>query len=225
MKLPGILVIFHDVAAGHDPQVRAWYAGEHHFERLAIPGFEEVHRYDLASGRGGAVLNLYRATDVDVFASEAYRARLAAPSAGTRSAMPHFRAMSRTACTLRAQAGRAEGAWLAVVALPRVDGDWPGAGRGRLAYLLDRPGMLRVRWIVAEPGVARPTAEACLRGEPDAGIGGAVLIDAEDQPAAQYALAQATALLEAGPGGVGASQCGVWRLAFAARGGTLSPPS
>ncbi len=223
MKLPGILAIFHDVAAGLDPQVRAWYAGEHHFERLAIPGFEAVHRYDLASGRGGAVLNLYRTTDVDVFASEVYQARLAVPSAGTRSAMPHFRAMSRTVCTLRAQAGRAEGAWLAVVALPHVNVGWPSAARGRLAYLLDRPGMLRVRWIVAEPGVARSSTEAYLRGEPDACIAGAVLIDAEDQPAAQCALAHATALLETGPSAVGASQCGVWHLAFAARRDPVSP--
>ena len=41
----GMLLILHDVSAGSESQVEHWYNTEHHFERLAVPGFQQALRY------------------------------------------------------------------------------------------------------------------------------------------------------------------------------------
>jgi hypothetical protein len=220
-SLGGMLVIWHDIALGHATEVREWYAREHHFERLAVPGFLEASRYDRLQGIGGNVLGLYRVDAPAVLQSAAYRACLAAPTPWTQEVMPHFRAMSRTVCRIAAQAGRAEGSYLAALA-PAADsvastGAFQAAAFDTLcAALLLRPGMLRVRCLAAaiDGSEAAPTSsEAALRGRPDAGVAWAVLIDTDSAEAAQAALDAACAHT----GTADPAQCAVYRLAFAAR--------
>jgi len=220
MTAPGILAIWHDAAAGHEAAVRDWYAREHHFERLAIPGFVEMHRFDRVQGDGGTMLCLYQTTGVNVFTSQPYLARLADPTAATRANMPNFRHMSRTICTLRAQAGRAEGGFLGVVSVERgLNSGWVEHLSPRLHSALNRMPLLRLRCIAAatQPPRTHGTAETLLRGSPDSSIAGAVLVDAESIEAAQQAINEFSADLAASLAAGSRLNHAVYRLAFAGR--------
>lgn len=214
---PGQLLIFHDVAAGHEEEVRRWYAREHHFERLSIPGFLSVHRYDRLAGSGGAMLCVYGSSDPAVFFSPPYRARLAAPTPATRACMPHFRCMSRTETRLAAQVGRGEGGCLGVAVMDGAEAPgWAAAISGALAGLVVVPRVLRLRTLIpVMPETMVTTAETELRRARDARVGAAVLIDAEDPFAAQAVLDQL--VRAAGPAGPTSMRTGTYRLAFAAR--------
>lgn len=213
----GMLVLWHDIAAGHEAQVRAWYAQEHHFERLDIPGFLAVRRWDRVTGQGAQVLGQYTVQSPTVLGSETYRARLSAPSERTRATMPHFRRMSRTVCRMAAGNGRAEGGHLAALAFAQGA---PADAQTLCDALAAGEGVLSVCCIVAAdaaaPAAAAPVnagAESSLRGGPDASIAWALLIDADSGSAASQALEAAHEATARAP----AVQDAVYRLAFAAR--------
>ena len=212
----GLLAIWHDVVPEQAAALRAWYADEHHFERLAIPGFERVRRLDKVEGVGGAVCCLYQVETPAVLASAAYRARLAAPTEATRAMMPHYRAMSRTVCRVAAREGRAEGGHLAVLACGMGEAPQPAAVRGALQAL---PGVFGWTCIVADaapqPAAAPATAEAALRGGADTGIAWALLAESDSAGAARTALAALRALHD-GAEPAQPSVCGVYQLAFRA---------
>lgn len=206
----GMLAIWHDVAPSHAAAVREWYGREHHCERLAIPGFRAVRRFDRVSGTGADVFAAYRVESPDVLRSAAYLARVNAPSEWTRDVMRHFRRMSRTVCSVSAQAGRAEGGYVATLASADGSLDEPAAA---CAQLLRQPGVLQVTALVAAGPAAGPaSAEHAVRGGPDTQVAWALLVDADDLGCAEHALHAAqehTACREA-------AQFAVYRLAFSA---------
>lgn len=206
-----MLAIWHDVAPGKGAAVREWYGREHHFERLAIPGFLEARRFERVSGTGAEVFGAYRVAEADVLHSAAYRARVDAPSAWTLEAMGHFRNMSRTVCTITARAGRAQGGHVAVLA----------AAGGELAHpaaicesLLRLPGLLQVTALAGERQSTRvASAEQALRGGPDTQVDWALLLDVDNLDAAEQALQAA----QEQTGCRHPAQFAVYRLCFAAR--------
>jgi len=206
-----MLAIWHDIAPGHAAEVREWYAREHHFERLAIPGFREVRRFERVSGTGAEIFGVYRVDTTQVLHSPAYRARIDAPTEWTRSAMRSFRNMSRTVCGIVAQAGCAQGGHLAVLASAGGALRDPQATCMRLASL---QGVLQVTALRADPAPGMDaTAEQALRGGPDTRVAWALLLDADGPDAAEGAL-QAT---QEHTDCRGAVQFAVYRLSFAAR--------
>jgi hypothetical protein len=210
--LGGMLLIWHDVVPGQAQAVREWYDKEHHFERLDIPGFLEVRRFERVFGTGAEVLGAYRVAAPDVLRSAAYRARVEAPTAWTRESMLHFRHMSRTVCTTTVRAGRAQGGHVA--ALASSGGNSPDLS-ATCERLLKRPGVLRVTALHAEsPAFATTTAtaEQALRGGPDAQVAWALLIDAVGPDAAEHTLHAAQEIT----GCRDPVQYGVYRLCFSA---------
>jgi len=139
----GLLAIWHDVLPGREADVSHWYNVEHHPERLSVDGFLEAHRYRLAGREGRQFMSLYRTRDPGVLFSAAYRARLEAPTPRTRELMPTYRNMSRTACRIALELGRAGGGAVAAFAGASAPGDWPI--EDTLARLQERPGVLRCR--------------------------------------------------------------------------------
>jgi hypothetical protein len=209
-KQEGMLAIWHDVLAGSEAAVTHWYNIEHHAERLSVEGFLSAHRYRLADGEGRQFLSLYRTRSPAVLSSAAYRARLEAPSPRTREIMPTYRNMSRTVCRLALQHGMPEGGHLATLA---------GAGAPPnpekvFSDLLQRPGVLRCRWLLPEDPalVARSTAEGTLRGA-DASVAWAALVDTNEAADAVQALAALESALR--PAQV--AQRAAYRLVYAAR--------
>lgn len=210
-RLGGMLAIWHDVAAGQGDALREWYGREHHFERLALPGFLEARRYERVSGAGAEVFGAYRVAAPQVLASAAYRARVDAPSTWTREAMRHFRNMSRTVCTIIAQAGRAQGGHLAALACV---GSTLADAQACCDQLLALPGVLQVTALAAHRSGATPaTAEQALRGGPDAQVDWALLLDADSLGAAEQALQAAQEHTRCRQ----PAQFAVYRLCFAAR--------
>lgn len=206
-----MLAIWHDVAAGHAAGVREWYVREHHFERLAIPGFVDVRRFDRVSGEGAQVLGLYGVITPQVLQSEAYRARVEAPTEWTRRVMPHFRHMSRTVCESMARSGRAQGGHLAALACASGRLTAPAVLCQRLLAL---SGVLQVSALRAAPPAHQPgSSEAALRGGVDTRIAWALLVDADSSEAARAALKAAQELTACSV----PAQCAVYSLAFAAR--------
>jgi hypothetical protein len=212
VRLGGMLAIWHDVAPGQGAAVREWYGREHHFERLAIPGFLEARRFERVSGTGAEVLGAYRVAAPDVLHSAAYRARVDAPSAGTRAAMGHFRNMSRTVCTITARAGRAQGGHVAALAAAGSALADPSAACDRLLQL---PGVLQVTALAGERKAATTaaSAEQALRGGPDTQVDWALLLEADSLDAAEQALQAA----QEHTGCRHPVQFAVYRLCFAAR--------
>ncbi len=204
-----MLAIWHDVAAGQAAEVRDWYAREHHFERLAIPGFVDARRFDRVSGAGAEVLGLYGVASPQVLCGDAYRARVDAPTEWTRQVMRHFRHMSRTVCAVTARTGRAQGGHLAALAC--ADGALADPAV-LCARLQAQTGVLQVRALRAA-GAPPGSAEALLRGGADARVAWALLVDADALDAAERALQAAQALTACRE----PAQCAVYRLAFAAR--------
>lgn len=208
----GMLAIWHDVAAGNEAVVSHWYNTEHHAERLSVEGFLEAHRYRLAGGDGRQFMSLYRTREPGVLFSPAYRARLESPTPRTREVMPTYRNMSRTACRIALSVGRAEGGCVAALAGTAAPAAWP---LGEVfARLLAQPGMLRCRWLLAEPAPAGTnTAESALRGGDDQGVAWAALVDTNEMPEALAALAALEEQLQ--PAAV--AQCAAYRLVYAGR--------
>ncbi|MDH4094012.1 MAG: hypothetical protein OEV81_04420 [Betaproteobacteria bacterium] len=207
----GLLAIWHDVVPGKEAEVSHWYNTEHHAERLSVEGFLSAHRYRLAGGEGRQFLSLYRTRTPAVLSSAAYRARLESPSPRTREIMPTYRNMSRTVCRLALQQGVPEGGHLATLA---GAGAPPDPARV-FSQLLQRPGVLRCRWLLPEDPalVARSTAEGALRGG-DASVAWAALVDTNE---AQEALDVLSAL-EAALRPAQVAQRAAYRLVYAARG-------
>jgi hypothetical protein len=199
----GMLAIWHDVVPGSEAAVSHWYNTEHHAERLSVEGFLSAHRYRF--------LSLYRTRTPAVLSSAAYRARLEAPSPRTREIMPTYRNMSRTVCRLALQQGIPEGGHLATLA---GTGSPPDPERV-FSELLQRPGVLRCRWLLPEDPalVARSTAEGALRGA-DASVAWAALVDTNEAADAVEALAALEAALR--PQAV--VQRAAYRLVYSARG-------
>lgn len=210
-RLGGMLAIWHDIAPGQGAAVREWYGREHHFERLAIPGFLEARRFERVSGTGAEVFGAYRVAAPDVLHSAAYRARVDAPTAWTRTAMSHFRNMSRTVCTITARAGRAQGGHVAALAAAGSALADPSAACERLLQL---PGVLQITALAGERQVpAAASAEQALRGGADTQVDWALLMETDSLDAAEQALQSAQEYTRCRH----PLQFAVYRLCFAAR--------
>jgi len=207
-----MLAIWHDVAAGQRSAVDEWYSREHHFERLAVPGFVQARRYERVSGQGADLFGAYRLSSPEVLHSAAYRARVNAPTESTRAAMRHFMNMSRTECRIVFECGRAHGGHVA--ALASADGADLDFG-ALCTSMIDALGVVRATAAQALASThSAASAEQALRGAADTRIQWALLIEAHSQAAAERVLERALALTACRQ----AQQCAVYRLCFAASG-------
>ena len=170
------MLLLFDIAPEAIAEHDDWHSREHLPERLAIPGFLRSTRW-IATEGAPRYLIVYEVADLAVLTSDAYLARLNAPSRWTSALMPHYRGMRRGFCTVSASLGSGTGhlarllrfapipgreaslrAAVVDTLLPRV----PATPGGNGAHLLE--------------GTATPpmTHEQRLRGA-DAGIGWALL--------------------------------------------------
>ncbi|WP_417517593.1 hypothetical protein [Minwuia sp.] len=108
---PGVLAIWHACRESRLAAFEHWYQTEHLAERLAVPGFLRGRRYGAADSRT-RFFTCYEVDSPDVLFSEAYLARVNAPTEQTRQIMATaFTEMNRTVCRTVWQSGRMSGAW------------------------------------------------------------------------------------------------------------------
>jgi hypothetical protein len=133
-------------------------------------------------------MTLYRTRTPAVLSSAAYRARLEAPTPRTREVMRHYRNQTRTVCRVAHCVGDAAGGAAAALAGRGPPGEWPIEALWQ--DLSGSPGILRCRWILAEPVAMGVTAtvEGALRNAPDAAISWAAIVDANEVADAERAL-------------------------------------
>jgi len=86
----GLMAFWARIDAEYLERFRRWHNGEHIPERVSIPGFLAGQRY-LAHGTDDFFLMMYETRDPSVLGGPDYLARLNAPTAWTREALPHFR--------------------------------------------------------------------------------------------------------------------------------------
>jgi hypothetical protein len=219
LKGAGFLAIWHDIQAEAEPDYNAWHTREHMPERLGVPGFERGRRWvdrNLAVHR---YFTVYEGRTIDVFGSEAYRARLNAPSAWSLRVQPHFTNFVRSACRTIVSVGQGIGGAVATFRLHFA----PGTGKGdfsarshALAHeIMPLDGVTAVHIGYADPGVSRvQTAESDLRKLTGEEVFDAlVMIDGIGRPELERALPRIEALLTPAVG-VASKEAAVYDLAY-----------
>lgn len=193
MEHSGILAVLNDLDAGCDlAGYEDWYQRDHLPDRLGVPGFRHARRYRLVEGAGQAFFTFYEVESAAVLRSDAYRARLAAPTAGTVDMMRHFRAMCRSICAVAADEGAGIGGLVAVIGMEGALVA-PGA-QGVLAGLLGHGVVSRARlWVAAEDVDVNP--EAGLRPGQDARLGTILVVEGTEAAVLRDAAETAAAAL------------------------------
>ncbi|MGB7481254.1 MAG: hypothetical protein WA924_13075 [Burkholderiaceae bacterium] len=181
---PGVLLIQNDVQKGMEAEFNRWYQQQHLAERLAIDGFQVARRYQ-ALGAQPTYMTVYECRSIDVLRSEAYRERLAAPSAWTRKVMPAFRGTLRSACRETWSLGEGAGGTAVVVQCKPVSGREREARR----FIAERLGprlmatdcLVRMALWEADDAVSADCgAEAALRGARDSRVHWVLFIESYD---------------------------------------------
>lgn len=162
------LAMWWDMAPGQLAEFEHWHTHEHYPERLAIPGFRRASRWRDAGG-GEGVFQLYELAGYEVLSSDAYLARLNAPTPWSTRMMPHHRNMVRSQCKVLASHGGVTARYALTVRLSPAD----GAGEALLtrlqpllAELPGRPGLAGAHLLRhSAPPIATTTEQKLRDGD------------------------------------------------------------
>lgn len=203
----GILSVWHEYPADDTAFYERWYMTEHFPERLGVPGFLRGRRYR-AIDADRTYFTFYELASPAVLFSEAYLARLNAPTAWTQAIMKRWSSMFRTVCHREARVGNAIGGFATVA---RFEEPAP-ISRGQAEEIKERlgdPTVVAVDIWQATPEQNSVTNEAAARPEADLFITAAIVIETTAEAGARRARSLLPALL--GPAAV-PSAIGVYGL-------------
>lgn len=114
----GALINWIDVDDADRDLFETWYMSQHLAERVGVPGFLRGRRFRSADHRApGEYLTVYTTESVEVLASEAYLARLDAPTELTREVVAKFALFRRAAARITAREGVPTAGRVAVIEL------------------------------------------------------------------------------------------------------------
>lgn len=119
----GFLAIWSDVDPADETDYLHWLTREHVQERLSVPGFLAARVFRAEAGDRGRFLIFYRLRDAGVIGSEAYLARLNAPTPWSQKIMPKLKNFMRGGGSILHEHG-GEGGFAAPVLFAR--GALPG---------------------------------------------------------------------------------------------------
>ncbi|HTN66422.1 MAG TPA: hypothetical protein VL051_09600 [Burkholderiaceae bacterium] len=197
MDAPGVLLILNDVLDGAEIEFNRWYQQQHLSERLGIAGFKSGRRYQ-ALGAQPAYMAIYECESIEVLSSLPYRERLANPTDWTKTMMPNFRNMLRSACRETWSIGDGMGGSAIVVQCKPIPGRENDARRFIKEHL--GPDMMQadclVRmslWEADAAATGGSTAEMALRGGKDSYADWVLFMESYDL--ARMALALHTRIL------------------------------
>ncbi|WP_445502490.1 hypothetical protein [Microvirga sp. G4-2] len=218
----GILAIWHDIIPDYTSKVLAWYNAEHHFERLAVPGFISVRRYHAVQG-SPALFIRYVTQNVGVLSSEEYLVRLNNPTPWTLQSQPRFLNNSRTVCVRKSRVGQAEGGYAVTM---RIDAQRDEAAPNDWNWktvsdiLINKDSVVGVElWEADRERSTIATREKQLRGGEDRYVGSVIVVHATDRDGADAAL---NTLLSVLPEDISKNaQTGIYALAFLAQNSAL----
>lgn len=176
-----------NVAEENLSEFHDWHSKEHLPERLAIPGFNRGSRWQRPGG--GDFFVLYELESYDTLTSDAYRARLNAPTPWSVKMMPLHLGMVRSQCRVVASHGGGTATFVSTLGLSPA----PGAERAledfvvsTIAPLSRRPGVTGAHLLRTETPPSEQTTEQKIRGG-DAVADRIVLICGHDEDAVREA--------------------------------------
>ena len=208
----GILAIWHDIVPEHQTDVLSWYDREHHFERLAVPGFRSVRRYQAEPGTSPQLFIRYETESTATLSAPAYLERLNQPTPWTLRCQPQFRGNSRTVCERIESHGGAEGGCAVTI---RLAGPMSAELRQAIGSACELPGALGwERWAADLQRSTIPTREKQLRGGEDRYAATILVLHTRGTEEAAACLAIMSPALAMEPQGT--TLTGTYRLAFSA---------
>jgi hypothetical protein len=125
-----LLLNWFDIEPGAESAFDDWHNREHVIERMGVPGFRQGRRFEVVGeprAAGHSYLVAYDASDIGVFESAGYAARLDNPTRLTTAAVPSLRSLTRTVYKVEARRGGGSGAYVRTVRLPSAKGEPIGA--------------------------------------------------------------------------------------------------
>ncbi|WP_315701083.1 MULTISPECIES: DUF4286 family protein [unclassified Bradyrhizobium] len=177
----GMLLTSMNIDAADEADFNRWYDREHLEERVAIPGFIEARRY-VAEQASPKYLCLYSTETIDVLSSEAYRARLNAPTDWSKTTMARFKNMIRSVARITISKGTGRGAILGIIRLRPKPGQ-DAALRAALQVELDPDDLdsiISMHLLEGDAALSGPSAELPAT---DRGADWFVLIDGTESHA------------------------------------------
>lgn len=212
----GVLAIWNGIAPEAESDFVAWHVREHIPERVSLPGFLRGRRY-ASQDASPAYFNFYETEGADALTSDAYKARLNAPSDWTRQVVRHFTDTSRTVCDVAMSMGVGKAGWIETFRISGpVPADFGDAASGILQSAMHQPGIVAVHLLQGEHQASRSdSAEKAMRAQPDEVVDWIALVEAVDRAALEFmrpALDVAERLRKAGAAGTVRS--GIYQLQY-----------
>ena len=179
MQGAGFLAIWSDVRLEEETDYLHWLTREHTSERLGVDGFLRVRVYrSLETGVRRYFIH-YELRSPDVLGSEAYLARLNAPTPWSQRIMPILGNFVRGGGRVLARAGTGEGAFLAAL---RLDDLSPIAGPALVANIVTEDRIVAAELLETDQEQSSiQTREKSLR-EHDTSFAGLLLVEGLDEP-------------------------------------------
>jgi hypothetical protein len=166
----GAIAMWWDIAPGHRAEFEHWHTHEHFPERMGIPGFHRGSRWAAADGGAGFFV-MYELQAYETLVSDAYLARLNAPTPWSTRMMPHHRHMVRSQCRVLESCGGALSRHALTLRISpeegadaRLRGELRALGRALSA----RPGLAAAHLLQNQTPSIAATTEQQIRGGADA---------------------------------------------------------
>ncbi len=181
----GFLAIWSDVAPEIETDYLHWLTREHTQERLGVPGFLAVRVFRALGVEARRYFILYTLRDATVLGSEAYLARLNAPTPWSQRIMPQLKNFARGGGRKVAQSGSGHGGTIAAL---RFDAALAPDLQARAAALVTIDRVVAVR--LYETDLARTAIRTNEKGMRigDTSFAGLMLIEALDEAALRAAI-------------------------------------
>lgn len=183
----GIFVAWYDTDPAFQPELDQWHSKEHMPERVALPGFRTGQRYrDVDDPWRYCVL--YRADDIQTFASQPYLRVLNHPTDWTSKMMAGLRNLNRSLCSIVRDAGGGFGRILHTIQFAPSPTD-KSVFVGWLDHtvvpaIMAEPWSVRLTLAVADKAISQTkTIENTLRAQPDAVSDWILLVECHVPPA------------------------------------------
>ena len=175
----GFLAIWSDVRLEDETDYLHWLTREHTSERLGVEGFLRVRVYRSFEAGVRRYFIHYELRSPDVLGSEAYLARLNAPTPWSQRIMPILGNFVRGGGRVLARAGTGEGAFLAAL---RLDDLSPIAGPALVANIVTEDRIVAAELLETDQEQsAIQTREKRMR-EHDTSFAGLLLVEGLDEP-------------------------------------------
>jgi hypothetical protein len=186
MRGMGFLAIWSDVSPDQETDYLHWLTREHTAERLGVTGFLGVRVYRSLKPDVCRYFIHYQLADADVLGSDAYLARLNAPTPWSQRIMPILGNFARGGGAVLARAGLGEGSTLAAIKLQSVS---TASEQGWAEAAIEHDRIVAAELLETDLGqTSIQTRERTMRARDDS-FAGLLLIEGLDEGAVSAAVA------------------------------------